>query len=75
MIASRNNKRVSPNCFAFLQTFENGKLPRSKVYSFPALYRLMELGLVEFDPDGPAAPHNIYRLTEAGQKLVVTDPQ
>lgn len=62
-----NNKPKAPQ---FLLLFkDNDEITRRQVYSYPALYRLMDLGMIEFQK-GPAQDMDIYRITEAGKKML-----
>lgn len=60
---------LSPNVYKFLQLFKDGEINRRQVYSYPALYRLMELGLVKHQK-GPTYDLDVYRITDAGKKML-----
>lgn len=61
-----------PKAPEFLLLFKNSdEIARRQVYSYPALYRLMELGMITHHKgptrDGSA---DTYRITEAGKNLL-----
>jgi hypothetical protein len=63
---SNKNKPASP---LFLLLFKDGdEITRRQVYSYPALHRLMKMGMIKFRK-GPTYDEDIYRITEAGKEL------
>ncbi len=54
----------------FLLLFKDSdEITRQQVHSWPALHRLMDHGMIEFQK-GPTTDTDTYRITEAGKKML-----
>lgn len=61
--------QISCALYEFLKTLKDGPITRRDVYSYPALYRLIDLGLIKFR-SGATYCRDTYHLTDAGKQLL-----